>query len=320
MRFEYSAGGFVYRVEKGRVLMLFLINKEGKIGSPKGHIEKGEHAAEAAQREIREESGLNVEFIPYFKVKTKYFFMHRNEKILKELTLFLARTSSAKVRVSDEHEDFVWLDREGALSRNDYKDMGMLIGKAFDYIGRYEAMRKVNAEYEELRKKHREWDLSHKFVPGDGPLDAKVMVVGQAPGANEDLLQKPFVGRSGQILTAMLKLAKLKREEVYITSCVQYFPPKNRLPTKTEVAAFKHLLFEQLGIVRPKFVIIVGNLSCHTLLGYDKVRENHGKIVRKDGITYFITFHPAMALRSSKVVAELMRQDFKKIGEKISGT
>jgi len=314
---EQSAGAFIYKLEGGRPLVLFLIHKNGNLDTPKGHVEKGESIEQAAKREIMEEAGLKVEFLPYFEEKIIYLIKRRGKKARKFVTLFLAKAGNGKVKISHEHARHKWLDMHQALKMNRFKDMEKHLRRVFGYIERLEKIEKLNREYANLPSRHKNWDLSRTFVPGDGPLDAKVMLVGQAPGANEDILKKPFVGRSGKVLDRMFKIAGLEREEIYITSCVQFFPPKNRGPTDWEISECREFLMRQIEIIGPKRVILVGNFATNNLLGFDKVSQNHGRTVRKDGIEYFITFHPAMALRSSRKVAALMEQDFRLLGEKL---
>ncbi|MDE1827788.1 MAG: NUDIX domain-containing protein [Candidatus Micrarchaeota archaeon] len=317
MTLEQSAGACIYRIDNGRPQILFLLQKSGRLDTPKGHVERGESLEEAAKREIFEESGLKVEFLPHFKEEIRYFVRKGKRKIPKLVTLFLAKMGGGKVKISHEHKAYKWLDLDGALELNTFKDLERHLRRMFEYVGRLERMEELNREYASLPSKHRDWDLSKTFVPGDGPLDAKIMLIGQAPGANEDILKKPFVGRSGKVLDRMFKTAGLSREKIYITSCVQFFPPKNRGPTDREIAECKQFLMRQIAIVKPKSVILVGNFATNNLLGFDKVSQNHGKSIKKDGVSYFITFHPAMALRSSKKVAALMEQDFKLLKERL---
>ncbi|MDE1824850.1 MAG: NUDIX domain-containing protein [Candidatus Micrarchaeota archaeon] len=318
MRFDFSAGAFVYKKEHGKTLVLFLERVHGgPLDLPKGHLERGEDSEQAAKREIMEESGLAVDFVPYFKRRIHYFFRENRTHVSKTVTLFIADSGSKSVKISQEHSGYRWLDREQALSEVKYPDIRKMLPDVFEYIERYENISALNSEYSKLPQTLGRWGLSKTFVPGDGPLDAKTMVLGQAPGRNEDVLKKPFVGRSGKVLDFMLKQARLKRDKIYITSCVQFFPPENRLPTKEEVVACRRFLESQIRIIAPKNIILLGNLACSTMLGYDKVVQNHGKLVKKDGINYFITFHPAMALRSSKRVAKLMEEDFDSIGERV---
>lgn len=318
MRFEYSAGAFIYKMEKGKPFILFLKNGKNNMDMPKGHIEKGESVEQGALREIREESGINAKFLPYFRESTKYFFVEKKAKILKRVYFFIAKSEGDAVKISEEHLGYRWMDKENAIAETKFKNMKKMLPKVYDYIEKYELVAQLNKEYQELPKTLGNWGLSSRFVPGDGPLDATIMIVGQAPGRNEDIEGKPFVGRSGQALSNYLKKAGIKRERVYITSVVQFFPPENRGPTKEEVALCKPFLLRQIGIIKPRNIILLGNFACEALLGGGKVTQIHGKVVAKDGINYMITFHPAMALRSSKVVAKLLDQDFVHFGEKIA--
>lgn len=257
-----------------------------------------------------------MKLIPHFRHNISYFFRDKKGPISKNVAIFIAKVGNKKVNVSHEHRGFRWLGEKEALRQNTYKDFASDIKLLFDYISRYETMLELNSEYSKLPSKHKNWDLSKKLVPGEGPLNAQTMFVGQAPGANEDILRKPFVGRSGQVLSRMIKVAKMNREKCYICSVVQFFPPKNRGPTKWEIAECEGFLKRQIEIVKPKRIVLLGNFACNALLGYDKVNQNHGRFVKKDGRDYFITFHPAMALRSSKRVAALMEQDFGKLAKK----
>ncbi len=167
------------------------------------------------------------------------------------------------------------------------------------YSAKLADLRKLNSEYASLPDEHHGWKLSRNFVAGKGPADAKLMLIGQAPGANEDVQKSPFVGRSGKLLTEALSKGGIDRKKVYITSVVQFFPPKNRMPSRKEIELCRPFLLRQIEIIKPRFVILLGNVALSAVLVKGKVREEHGKIVKKGHTTYFITFHPAAALRST---------------------
>lgn len=322
MEREYSAGVFIPKFVDGKVSILFLSRENKWFDIPKGHIEKGESKEQAAIREAFEESGINVELLPYYEDSLDYVFSFGGKKIAKNVVLFIAKEAATqKVKISHEHTGFKWLSLDEALievqKKRMYKDTFDALSRALSYIEKQSKVNQINSEYASLAYKDKDWDLSKTFVPGDGPLNAKTMVLGQAPGANEDILRKPFVGRSGKVLDEMLKLAGLERSRVYITSCVQFFPPKNRGPTDKEVEICREFLIRQIELINPKNIILLGNFACNSMLGYDKVSQNHGRIVKKDGRNFFIAFHPAMALRSSVVVAKLMREDFASFKEKL---
>src|SRR5271154_3141943 len=106
-------------------------------------------------------------------------------------------------------------------------------------------MKKLNSKYKRLPALIKGWSLSRRFVPGEGPLTAKVMLIGQAPGRTEDELLRPFIGTSGKFLDTLIGMAGLERKSVYICSVVQYFPPKNRIPTDEEIEACNGFLLRQ---------------------------------------------------------------------------
>ena len=204
---------------------------------------------------------------------------------------------------------------EEAESQIPYKTTKELLKIADDYINRINEMKKLNDEYKNLPEQHKNWNLGKNFVPGEGPLNAEVMIVGQAPGRNEDEQRRPFVGMAGQLLNEMLKKAKLKRDDVYITSIVQFFPPFNRAPTEDEISYCKPFLIRQMKIIKPKFVVLLGNIPSQSILGIGNVMKNHGSIIesKEFNCKFFITIHPAAAVRIKKNIS-IIKEDFEKLG------
>jgi len=146
-------------------------------------------------------------------------------------------------------------------------------------------------------------------VPGEGPVTARVMFVGEAPGAKEDESGKPFVGRSGELLTTMIQEIGFSRNEVFITSILKSRPPKNRTPTQAEVKACRPYLEKQIEIINPEIVVLLGGVAISSLIGPWKLSEAHGRFYETDERTYFMTYHPAAALRFPKTKTA-MREDF----------
>lgn len=177
-------------------------------------------------------------------------------------------------------------------------------------------MKKLNSQYKRLPALIKGWSLSTRFVPGEGPLNAKVMLIGQAPGRMEDELLRPFIGTSGKFLDMLISMAGLERKSVYICSVVQFFPPKNRIPTDEEVEVCNKFLFRQIDIIDPKLVILLGSLAVKTLLNMDKISKIHGSLIEKGGRTYFASLHPAAAVRI-RTKMPLMEEDFKRLNGKI---
>lgn len=135
-----------------------------------------------------------------------------------------------------------------------------------------------------------------QLVFGDGDVDAAIVFIGEAPGKNEDLQGKPFVGAAGNFLNEMLESIGLKREDVYITNIVKYRPPNNRDPFPEEKAAFLPYLQKQLEAIRPKLVVTLGRHSMDVLLPGLKISQVHGQPKRYKGQVYLPLFHPAAAL------------------------
>jgi DNA polymerase len=140
------------------------------------------------------------------------------------------------------------------------------------------------------------------LVFSDGNIDAKVMIVGEAPGRIEDKIQKPFVGRAGKLLDGLLETIQLDRSKVYITNVVNYRPDKNRKPTPEEINEFKKLLFKHIEIIKPKCVLLLGATAATAILNHiGPLSEVRGKWKNVKIInSYFdilTTFHPAFLLR-----------------------
>jgi uracil-DNA glycosylase len=137
----------------------------------------------------------------------------------------------------------------------------------------------------------------------DGSPDAEVMLIGEAPGAEEDRLGKPFVGQSGKLLDKMLATIGLPRSSVYITNVIYWRPPGNRSPTQAEIAACQPFLERQIELLQPKIIVFLGGIAARGLLGVKegvtKLRGRPFVYTTADGtrIPAMITFHPAFLLR-----------------------
>lgn len=136
-------------------------------------------------------------------------------------------------------------------------------------------------------------------VPGSGNPAARLMCVGEAPGANEDEQGLPFVGAAGQLLTKILAAVNLSREEVFITNVVKHRPPGNRNPAPDEIAACTPYLIRQLEIIRPKVIVALGTFAAQTLLNSKTpIGKLRGEVHRFHGIPVVVTYHPAALLRN----------------------
>ncbi len=137
----------------------------------------------------------------------------------------------------------------------------------------------------------------------DGGPDAEVMLIGEAPGAEEDRLGKPFVGQSGKLLDKMLATIGLQRGSVYITNVIYWRPPGNRSPTQAEIAACQPFLERQIELLKPKVIVFLGGIAARGLLGVKegvtKLRGRRFVYAAADGtrMPAMVTFHPAFLLR-----------------------
>lgn len=150
-------------------------------------------------------------------------------------------------------------------------------------------------------------------VPGEGNPNAKVVFIGEAPGKTEAKTGRPFVGRSGKFLRHLINSTGLDdAKDVYITSPVKYLP-KHGTPTPQEVAHGKIHLDQQLAVIRPKIIVLLGSVAALALLNKKlPVLLMHGKLFVKNQRTYFLTLHPAAGIRFQKF-KKVIASDFKKI-------
>lgn len=136
-------------------------------------------------------------------------------------------------------------------------------------------------------------------VPGEGAARADLMVVGEAPGANEDETGRPFVGQAGQLLTKILAAIDLTREDVFIANVLKHRPPGNRNPKPDEVEACSPYLIRQIQLIKPKVILALGTFAAQTLLDTKTpIGKLRGQVHRYHGIPLVVTYHPAALLRN----------------------
>jgi DNA polymerase len=142
-------------------------------------------------------------------------------------------------------------------------------------------------------------ELSDSLVFGEGPADARLMLVGEAPGEEEDLSGRPFVGRAGQLLDRILESVGLDRGDVYITNLVKYRPPGNRNPRPEEIEASEPVLLDQIRAIGPQVIGTLGNVPTQWFLDTkDGITKLHGTWHRWHGIRVMPLYHPAYLLRN----------------------
>jgi DNA polymerase len=162
--------------------------------------------------------------------------------------------------------------------------------------------------------------MSLKYVSPSGNIDAKVMLIGEAPGEQEELQGKPFVGKSGKLLDKMLEYLNLTREEVYITNVVKIRPENNRTPTNEEIVSWKDTLEDEIIKVGPDIIITLGTTATKALLGLDtKIGDVRGKgFSDKKGTIIVPTYHPAYLLRNPPA-KEIVKKDLDLVKRIIEG-
>jgi DNA polymerase len=153
-------------------------------------------------------------------------------------------------------------------------------------------------------------------VPGEGNLETDLMFVGEAPGRDEDVQGRPFVGRAGQLLTKIINAMHFEREEVYITNVVKCRPPENRTPHVDEIEKCKGYLLDQIEMIRPRVIVTLGKVATdffvRSRLGMSALR---GKFADYGDIQVMPTFHPSYLIRNepNKILKKMVWEDMKKV-------
>ncbi len=187
-----------------------------------------------------------------------------------------------------------WFEKEKKLEKdNSHKDTGDKKSKIDDVI---EDLKNHKTPLKKTAK---------NLVVYDGDLNAKVMLIGEAPGRDEDQKGIPFVGRAGQLLNKMLLAINLQREDVYITNVINWRPPDNRTPDDNEILEFLPFLQRQVDIIKPKFIFLLGGVAAKAILStplaLGKLRGKwHGykSLNLEESIPTIASYHPAFLLRS----------------------
>ena len=150
-------------------------------------------------------------------------------------------------------------------------------------------------------------------VPGSGPIPCDLMLIGEAPGKNEDEQGLPFVGRSGNLLDQLLADIKLTRDDVYITNVVKCRPPENRDPTPTEVATCSDFLLRQIELVNPRVIVTLGKFAMARWFSGMTISKIRGQAISESGRWIMPVFHPAYVLRTRLTNLPLIRADFAQV-------
>ncbi|MDD5489878.1 MAG: uracil-DNA glycosylase [Candidatus Moranbacteria bacterium] len=160
-------------------------------------------------------------------------------------------------------------------------------------------------------------DTCAQVVPGEGNFEAEVMFIGEGPGENEDKQGRPFVGAAGKFLEEMLSLVGKKREDVFIGNVLKCRPPGNRDPLPEEVESCWPWMMEQIKIVKPKLIVLLGRHAMERFLPNQKISKIHGQAMRREipeigKQVFYVLYHPAAALYQGSL-REILKKDFKRI-------
>lgn len=154
------------------------------------------------------------------------------------------------------------------------------------------------------------------IVFGTGNINSKVMFIGEGPGGDEDLQGIPFVGKAGKLMDNAFDVVGIERNEVYIANIVKCRPPNNRDPQSDEILACMNYLRNQVIIVKPKIIVLLGRIALQNILGQEyKITQSRGKWLEKKGIYYMPTWHPAALLRDETKKIDFIN-DLKQVIEK----
>lgn len=156
------------------------------------------------------------------------------------------------------------------------------------------------------------WRNATNPVPGEGNPEARILLIGEAPGFHEDSQGKPFVGNSGKFLTQLLESAGLGREDVFITNVVKHRPPGNRDPLPDEMSACSHFLQQQIEIIDPDVIVTLGRFSMSMYFPGERIGRIHGQPKEVNGRFIVPMYHPAAALHNGALRPDL-EADFQKL-------
>jgi len=147
-------------------------------------------------------------------------------------------------------------------------------------------------------------------VPGDGKASARVMLIGEAPGREEDETGHPFVGAAGRFLDQVLEGTGIDRGDLFITNIVKCRPPNNRPPRVGEVeTCTSNYLFEQIELIDPALIVLLGGVAAKKMLGVKSVNEARGRVIERDGRRYLVGYHPAVRFYREDL-GEKVKEDF----------
>lgn len=157
------------------------------------------------------------------------------------------------------------------------------------------------------------WESRRLAVPGDGKYTSKVMIIGEAPGKEEDESGHPFVGSAGRYLDHVLEGTGIDRSDFFITNTVKCRPPKNRTPKSNEVeTCTSNYLVEQIELINPKLIVLLGGVAAKRMLGVKSINAARGRVIERDGRRYLVGYHPAVRFYRKDLGAKV-KEDFARL-------
>jgi DNA polymerase len=157
------------------------------------------------------------------------------------------------------------------------------------------------------------WESRTIAVPGDGKMNAKVMIIAEAPGREEDESGHPFVGSAGRYLDHVLEGTGLERSDFFITNTVKCRPPKNRTPKSKEVeTCTSNYLFEQIELIDPKLIVLLGGVAAKRMLGVKSINDARGRVIAQGGRKYLVGYHPAVRFYREDL-GQKVKEDFARL-------
>jgi uracil-DNA glycosylase len=207
------------------------------------------------------------------------------------------------------------INRLKNTSNNQKKD------NCFDEVDREKQLNELKLQIKSINDCNLK-NNSKKIVFGDGNINSPIMLVGEAPGVEEDKAGQTFLGEVGDLLKKMLNAINIKKENIYTTYAVNFRPPEDRKPTANEIKRYSHFLQKQISIIKPKIIILMGSTAMESLTGLNsKISIERGKwkevIVKNTSYKVIITFNPSYLLRVPEN-KKYSWEDLKRIKQKIN--
>lgn len=215
-----------------------------------------------------------------------------------------------------ENREEIEVESDLIVQADDYSHLPFLPG-----LGREEAYADIKdiIELEKIARECRRCRLREscsQVVFGEGPPDARLMLIGEGPGQDEDIQGQPFVGKAGKLLDKILEAAEINRSEVYIGNVVKCRPPGNRLPNPDEVKECQKYLEAQIKLIKPSIIVCLGSMASQTVIDPKaKIGQIRGRWLIRQGIKIMPTYHPAALLRNPGYKRPVW-EDFKQIRDK----